>query len=119
MATGVFSESEKHMFEHSNRVNAIYLQYPYQKVDDVTIALPSGWKIETLPPDADVDAKAAEYTLKVTQKDSRVQVAREIRMDILMLSKDFYPALRSFYQQVKSNDEKQVVLQPGAAAASN
>lgn len=119
MAAGVFSGSEKHMFEHSNRTNAVYFEFPYRKTDDVTFELPAGWKVETVPQDTDLDAKAAEYTLKVTQKESRVQVARVLRVDLLMVPKDLYPALYGFYQKVKSSDDQQVVLQPSAAAASN
>jgi hypothetical protein len=36
-----------------------------------------------------------------------------------MVPKDAYPTLRNFFQAVKSGDEQQIVLQLGAAAASN
>ncbi len=119
MATGIFSAAEKHLFEHSNRVNAVYFHYPYRVTDNITIELPSGWKVETVPKDQDNNAKAAQYIFKVDKKPGSIQVTRIIRSDLTLVPKDLYPTLRNFFQLVKSNDEQQVVLQPGSAAAQN
>jgi hypothetical protein len=119
MPAGIFSSTEKHMFEHSNRVNAVYFSYRFRKTDDVTVELPSGWQVGSLPKDQDVDAKAAEYILKVQAQPASVHLTRVVRCDLVMVPKDAYPTLRNFFQAVKSGDEQQIVLQLGAAAASN
>jgi hypothetical protein len=119
MPAGIFSSTEKHMFEHANRVNAVYFAYAFRKTDDVTVALPLGWKVGSVPKPEDQDAKAAEYTLSVEDKSGSVHVARMIRFDLMMVPKEMYPSLRNFFQLVKSGDEQQIVLEPGAAAASN
>ncbi len=49
LPASIFSASEKHMFEHSDRVHAVYFEYPIKKIDDITIDLPLGWKAVTLP----------------------------------------------------------------------
>jgi hypothetical protein len=119
LPAGIFCSTEKHMFEHANRVNPVYFQFPFLKTDDVTVELPAGWKVESLPKPEDQDAKAAQYTLKVEEKPSAVHVTRTLRSDLFLVQKDLYPALRNFYLMVRSGDEKQIVLQPGAAAANN
>jgi len=40
---GLFGASEKHIFEHANRVHPIYFEYPTQEIDDVTIEPPLAW----------------------------------------------------------------------------
>ena len=41
---GLFSATEKHLFDHVERVHPIYFQFPFQKADDVTVQLPpAGW----------------------------------------------------------------------------
>jgi hypothetical protein len=35
------------------------------------------------------------------------------------LEAKYYPALRNFFQAVRTGDEEQIVLQPGTASASN
>ena len=119
MPAGIFCSTEKRMFEHTNRVNAIYFHYPYRKTDDVTVELPASWKIGSLPKPEDQDAKAAEYILTVEEKSGAIHVTRVLRNDLVLLQKDYYPTLRNFYQVVKTGDEKQIVLEPGASAANN
>ena len=118
MPVGLFGGTEKHIFEHANRVNPVYFHYPFTKQDDVTVTIPTGWKVAGTPKDVDQDAKAAEYILKVEGKGDSVHVMRTIRCDLLVVSKDLYPALRGFFQAVKTADDEQIVVQPHAVAAS-
>jgi len=119
LPTGLFSAQEKHLFENAGRVWPVYFRYPYSSVDDLTFTLPLGWKVATLPKDLDRDAKALQYTLKVENKDGSVHVQRTLRCDVVLVAKDNYSILRNFYQLVKTQDEQQVVLQPGGASAAN
>ncbi len=45
LPVGFFTGQEKRVFEHANRVHPIYFEYPYEKVEDVTVELPEGWKV--------------------------------------------------------------------------
>ena len=118
MPAGLFGAPEKHAFEHANRVHAIYFSYPSAKIDDVTIDLPLGWQVSSLPPVQALDAKAAVYSLKVENNKGTLHLERRLTMDLLMVDLKLYPTLRNFYQVVRTGDEQQIVLQPGAAAAS-
>jgi Domain of Unknown Function with PDB structure (DUF3857) len=115
---GLFSAPEKHIFEHSTRVFPIYFSFPYQKVDDITVELPLGWQVGSLPKPTDQDVKAVQYSLSAEGDKSALHVKRKVRSDLYMVPADKYPILRSFYQLVRSGDEQQIVLQQGAAAAS-
>ncbi len=116
---GLFSAPEKHAFEHANRVHAIYFSYPSEKIDDVTIDLPLGWQVNSLPPVQDFDAKAALYRLKVENNKGTLHLTRRLNMDLLMVEAKLYPTLRNFFQVVRTGDEQQIVLQPVVAAAGN
>jgi hypothetical protein len=118
LPAALFSASEKHLFEHSDRVYAICFQFPFKKIDDITIDLPLGWRASALPKPVDEDAKAAEYKLTVEDRKGALHIRREIRSDVLMVTKDYYPALRNFYQVVRADDEHQILLQPGGTSAS-
>jgi len=118
LPASLFSANEKHMFEHADRVNAICFQFPFKKIDDITIELPLGWKVGTLPTPVDQDAQAAEYKLKVEDQKGVVHIRREIRSDVMYVPKESYPILRTFYQVVRTQDDQQIILQPGGALAS-
>ena len=119
LPTALFSGREKHVFEHAERVWPIYFHFPYKATDDVNIQLPAGWLVESVPKDEDRDLKGAEYSLKVEKNNGMVHIQRVLRCDLYMVPKESYPVLRGFFQFVKSEDEQQVVMQPGGTAASN
>ncbi len=119
LPVGLFSGPEKHMCEHSTRVHPLYFQYLFEKTDDVHIELPLGWQVSSLPQAQNTDAKVMAYTLKVEDKKGSLHLERHLRSGLTYLEPKYYPALRNFYQAVRTGDEQQVVLQPGATAASN
>jgi len=106
------------LFEHANRVWPVYFRNPFRTVDDISITLPQGWKTETLPEDVDRDAKAVQYTLKVDDKNGNIRIQRTLRSDVVIVAKENYSILRTFYQLVKTEDEQQVILQSAAASAA-
>ena len=119
MPVGLFSAGEKKVFEREQRVHPIYFKFPSQEEDDITLTLPAGWNVGTVPKAQNYDAKAALYSLQVDGDKGAVHLIRKLNFDLLMLSAKDYPALRNFFQVVRTGDEEQVVLQPGKASASN
>ncbi len=119
MAVGLFDAAEKHMCEHASRVHPLYFHYRVEKVDDVTIDLPLGWQVSSVPKPANQDAKVLLYTMKAEDDKGTLHIERVMRSDLIMLDQKFYPALRRFYETVRTADDQQIVLQPAAAAASN
>jgi hypothetical protein len=119
LPVGIFSATEKNVFDHTERVHPIYFEFPSKKVDDVSISLPLGWQVSSLPSGQDKDSKVVRYVLKAENDKSTVHLNRELSVDLLLLDSKYYPALRNFFQLVRTGDEEQVVLQPIGARASN
>jgi hypothetical protein len=85
----------------------------------VTISLPLGWQVSSLPTAQDKDAKVVRYVLKAEDDKGTVHLNRQLSVDLMLLDSKSYPALRNFFQLVRTGDEEQVVLQPIGARASN
>jgi hypothetical protein len=115
----VFIGAERHIFESANRDHPIYFEYPYEKADNLTIDLPPGWSVSSLPRARDDDRHLVRYTLKVENGAESLHLTRKLKVDFMLLEVKYYPTLRSFFESVRSSDEEQIVLQPGAASASN
>lgn len=118
MGAGLFTAAEQHLFEHTNRLYPVYFEYPFQKLDDLTIELPAGWQITSLPPATDRDAQVVSYAFNAENKNGALHLMRKLNIDVLQLDTKYYASLRNFFQIVRSGDEEQVILQPGPAAAS-
>ncbi|HEY6306183.1 MAG TPA: hypothetical protein VI488_06950 [Candidatus Angelobacter sp.] len=120
LPVGIFSAAEKHVFDHSEREHPIYFSFPFEKLDDVTIALPPGWQVNHLPPEQDEGSgSAVGYTLKIENNTQMLHLTRKLRVDVLLLDAKYYPTLRNFFQVVRKGDEQQIVLQPGGASGGN
>ena len=117
--TGIFTASEKTVFQHEQRVHPIYFEYPFQQEDDVNISLPAGWKVSSLPTPQSQDGHVVLYALKVENDKGTVHLTRKLNFDLIILDQKYYQALRNFFQAVRTGDEEQVVLQPGSSSASN
>jgi hypothetical protein len=115
----IFTVGEKKVFEHANRVHPIYYEYPHAKVDDITIEIPPGWQVNSVPPLQDHDGKIITYTLKVEQSPGTLRLTRKLSIDVLLLDQKYYAALRSFYENVRTSDGVQIVAVPGEIHASN
>jgi hypothetical protein len=119
LPVGLFSAPEKHLFDHTERVQPIYFSFPFARTDDVNIELPLGWQIATLPAPAKQDAHILVYTMQAENNKGTLHLNRKLNVDVLMLETKYYAALRNFFQTVRTVDEQQVILQPAAASASN
>lgn len=119
MPTAIFTEGEKHMFEHAERVQPIYFEYPYEKDEDITIELPAGWKVDSVPPAQNKDGHVVAYSTRAENGTGSLHLTRKLNVGILLMEAKYYPALRNFFQAVRTGDEQQIVLLPGTANASN
>ena len=119
LPVGLFSAQEKHLFDHADRVHPVYMDYPYEQKEDIAISLPEGWQAGTLPPEHKQDGHVITYSLTMSKDKSMVRLNRAITVDFLLLDRQYYTALRTFFQGVKTSDDQQIVLQPAATAAAN
>ena len=116
---GLFSAPEKHLFDHAERVHPVYFEFPFQRADDISIDLPLGWQVSTVPKPQQLDAKAITYNLNATNDKGSLHVNRTLDVDILLLPAESYPNLRKIFQVVRTGDEQQVLLLPGGGATGN
>jgi hypothetical protein len=116
---GLFAGGEKHLFEHTSRVHPIYMEFPFQKIDDITIEVPSGWQVSSLPPvQENPTRRVVDYVMKVENQNGKLHLTRTLDVSFLLLDPKYYTALRNTFQQVRSGDEQQIVLQTATATAS-
>jgi hypothetical protein len=114
MPIGLFSGSEKHLFEHSARVHPLYFTFPYQHTDEVAIELPPGWQVNAVPKARTADLKVATYNSSAQAVGGTLNTKRELVLNTIIIQQKFYSQVRDFYQEVRSGDEDQIVITPGA-----
>ena len=119
LPVGLFGAPEKHLFDHADRVHPIYFEFPFQRADDVSIDLPLGWEITTVPEQQKLDAKAITYVLEAKNNKGTLHLNRVLNVDVLLLPTKNYANLRKIFQVVRTGDEEQIILRPGGKTPSN
>jgi hypothetical protein len=118
LPVGIFSGSEKGLFDHAEREHPIYFEFPFQKIDNITLQLPEGVTVSNVPAPQKTDGGAVFYSLAAEKNKDELVISRALRVDLLILPVTKYPAVRNFFQAVRTGDDAQVMLQAQVAAAS-
>ncbi len=113
----IFVPPQAKGFQTAKRQNPIYFHYACQENDDMKFSAPAGYKIETLPkPIATNPASIVVYQITPSQNGSVAEVKRSLSINSILVEKQYYAALRAFFNSVKTSDETQIVLQNAESA---
>jgi len=100
--TAIFSATERYVFDSPHRTHPVYFRYPYEKDDDVTVELPSGWQVSSVPTPQTRSGPNLAYSLKVENGRTKLAVSRTLSVDEFLLEAASYPQLRDFFQAVRT-----------------
>jgi len=107
----LFQTTEVGYFQSQKRVNEVDFPYPYQKVDDLVIHCPLGYKAQAVPNPQKVSPGPVLYEISATPRPDGVEVKRELAVNGIRYPKESYPGLRTFFSIVKSDDGAQLMFQ--------
>jgi hypothetical protein len=119
LSVGIFGGQEKHTFEHAERIHPVYFSFPHENDDEVTIEMPPGWQVGAVPKAQNVDLKSAVYNLTVESGKGVLRVKRQLTINLETVDLKNYPVLQGFFEKIRTADEQQIIVSPGAAAALN
>jgi hypothetical protein len=106
----VIAGAGKHTFEHNVRRHAVYFHYPHQRRDDITIELPAGWQVASVPGPRSSDIGIAAFRWTAENAGTSLHLGRELTINTLLLDPQYYGQLQDFYQAVRSSDDGTAVL---------
>jgi hypothetical protein len=120
VTAGLFGGHEKHVFDHAERIYPIYVEYPFLDSDDISIQIPAGWQVSSLPAGwKDESGKVVSYALTAQNENGKLHLTRMVNVNFVGLEQKYYSALRRYFQEIKTTDDQQIVLDVGAARAGN
>jgi hypothetical protein len=107
---GVMQSALRGSFTSTRRVNAVYFDYPFERYDDITLELPSGYTVESLPAAQSTEREGGQYRIGAEVVDNTIRVQRSFKQTKYYFPAASYSSLRSFYDLVRSGDEQQATL---------
>jgi len=106
----VFETTAKNPFTAEKRKHPFYIDFPYEIVDAVTVQLPEGYQVETLPDTVKRDAGALTYSSESKRGDKSITFSRKLYFDTAYIAASSYPALRRFMSEVTTADQASASL---------
>ena len=93
-----------------NRKEDVYINEGYTEIDDISYILPSGYRMDSQPLNVSVKNQFGTFTSSSVVKDGKLIYKRKLQVLDGTYSKDTYPDLVDFFQQVVDADDHSVTL---------
>jgi hypothetical protein len=94
----------------TSRFFDIELDYDYLDVDTVTIRVPEGFAVETLPKAVKETSRFGTYSMQISYADATITLIRSVQQNSGRYPPAHYPELVKFYQAIQKADRAKVVL---------
>jgi hypothetical protein len=107
----VFAGTYRSPFTHTHRNNPIYFPYPGVMEDQISIAVPDGYAVGSLPEPKSISNALADFSLRYTGQGDTLWVSRQFRLKAVFVGLPGYPGVQSLYARMQQADEDKVILQ--------
>jgi hypothetical protein len=115
----LFQAKQLDAFKHSERKFPVYFPYAFGESDRVSIKIPAGFTLESVPQQQSARLSYAAYE-NLAQFDGKQLVTQRIlEINGIFFRLEQYPEVREFFNKVQAGDEQQVVLKGGSTDAQN
>ncbi len=114
----VLEMGDRNPFQHENRKHPVYYPYPFQEFDQVTLELPPGYTIESVPDPRMQQPAFGYYSTTWDKKANAIVLHRTFAVLGVFFRTEFYKDLRDFYGKVSSGDQDNVVLRSSTSASN-
>jgi len=114
---GIFSKSDRSLFQSETRVHDLYFAFPSVTHDTISLSIPANYHVEALPTSKTRDLGFQSYNVVVQAQGAAVQVARTVTLERNNLPQTVYSGIRAFYQDLRGADESQIVLRAASVQA--
>lgn len=116
MNSDFFTSNEKQPFVHDKRINPVYFPYPYVTIDSISINLPPGLQIESMPKERQVSDEVGAYLVKCKSTGQKLTYDRQFMVGAFYIPIKYYPTVKSLYEQVKASDDEPTILRAATIA---
>ncbi|MCZ4222334.1 DUF3857 and transglutaminase domain-containing protein [Pedobacter rhodius] len=93
-----------------NRKTYFAVPFSYTDEDEITYALPNGFKVEFIPKDIAINSEFGSYTAKFTSKDNIIVYTRTQMMNDKKYPPEKYNEYVDFYKKIYQADKQKAVL---------
>ena len=108
----LFFKIEENPFKQEKREYPVDFMYPNQDKYALTINIPPGYAVESIPAPIALGTAGniGSFKFNITSNDKQVQIASSLDINQSIVSPDDYETLKVFYKQVIEKQNEKIVL---------
>jgi hypothetical protein len=108
----LFFTAKENPFKQEVREYPIDFGYPTQNKYNISIEIPEGYIVESMPAPINIVTgdNIAAFKFVIVNIDNKIQVAITSTINTAIVASDFYPVLKGFYQQMIDKQNEKIVL---------
>jgi hypothetical protein len=114
----LFQLKQNQAFTHGERKYPVYFPYPFSEADMVSIQVPTGFSIETVPTEREAKLPYARYKSTSQFDGMHLVTQRNLIFNGVYFPLEKYSELKGFFGTVQTGDEQQAVLHAGGATSA-
>ncbi len=111
----LFFTTTENPFKQETREYPVDFVYPHQDKYNISLTIPDGYTIETLP-----SAKAmampdglGKFSYNISKNNNQVQLLYSLDINQAIISPEYYEALKNFYKEIVTKQTEKIVLKKG------
>jgi hypothetical protein len=110
LPAGLFEAKKKTRLTAPSRKYPIYLPYAYLESDKITITVPDGYSVESVPERQEAKLPYARYARTAKVDGKNLVLERVLLFNGIFIDTSFYAEFKDFFGKVNAGDESQSVL---------
>jgi hypothetical protein len=111
----LFFTTNENPFKQETREYPVDFVYPHQDKYNISLTIPDGYTIETLPstkgmalPDG-----LGKFSYNISKNNNQVQLLYSLDINQAIISPEYYEALKNFYKEIVTKQTEKIVLKKG------
>ncbi len=112
VSPALFMSETENPFKSEKREYPIDFGFPVNQKSTITLTIPEGMVVETLPEGITMEAEENIGTFKYAAiaKDNMIQVVQSMALKTPFVSAEFYPIIKMFFQSVIDKQKEKIIL---------
>lgn len=108
----LFFTQSQNPFVQKKREMPIYFGYPTQEKYNVSLEIPEGYIVESLPEPMKIftDGKELSFLINTNHDGNKIQISITKEINTVIVAADFYDTLKDFYQKMIDKQNEKIVL---------
>ena len=108
----LFFTTTENPFKQETREYPVDFVYPHQDKYNISLTIPDGYTIETLPQPAAMAMPdgLGKFSYKISKNNNQVQLLYSLDINQAIISPEYYEALKNFFKEIVNKQTEKIVL---------